>query len=191
MFSLTLLATAVGLAMDAVAVSIASGISVTNVRFRDALKMAAFFGIFQALMPLGGYALVLLMGASMSDWLGAVDHWIAFGLLGLLGVKMIRESREVGEERMHSPFRTNKLLVLSIATSIDAFAVGVSFSLLEVGLIELIALIGGVTFALCLPAVWFGARLGKAFAKRAEVFGGIVLIAIGSKILIEHFLTGI
>jgi manganese efflux pump family protein len=183
----TTLATALGLAMDAVAVSIASGLSVRALRLRDALKMAAFFGVFQALMPVGGY----LLGAMFADALGAYDHWIAFILLSGLGIKLMLDSSRAAEEKIASPFRTNKLLVLAIATSLDAFAVGISFSLLEVSLAETIIVIGMVTFLLCLPAVWFGARLGKSMAKRAEIFGGIVLILIGSKILIEHLVNGI
>ena len=149
--------------------------------------MAVFFGVFQAVMPLGGY----LLGALFANALAAYDHWIAFILLGGLGIKMILDSRNAAEESIASPFRTNKLLVLGIATSLDAFAVGISFSLLEISLAETVTVIGLVTFLLCLPAVWFGVRLGKAMAKRAEIFGGIVLILIGSKILIEHLLGGI
>ena len=183
----TTLVTALGLAMDAVAVAIASGLSVKTLRWQDALKMALFFGIFQALMPMGGY----FVGALFANALAAFDHWIAFVLLGALGIKMILESKNAAEERVVSPFRNNKLLILSIATSLDAFAVGISFSLLEISLIKTVTIIGLVTFLLCLPAVWFGARLGKSMAKRAEVFGGIVLILIGSKILIEHLMSGI
>lgn len=167
--------------------AIASGLSVKVLRFRDALKMATFFGVAQAVMPLGGY----LLGTLFADALAAFDHWIAFVLLGGLGVKMILDAKNAAEERVTSPFRTNKLLVLAVATSLDAFAVGISFSLLEVSLAETVIVIGAVTFLLCLPAVWFGVRLGKAMAKRAEIFGGIVLILIGSKILIEHLLGGI
>jgi manganese efflux pump family protein len=183
----TTLATAVGLAMDAVAVAIASGLSVKSLRLRDALKMAAFFGVFQALMPLGGY----LLGAMFAGVLDAYDHWIAFVLLGGLGIKLIFDAKNAAEEKIASPFRTNKLLVLSVATSLDALAVGIGFSLLEAGLAETVIVIGVVTFLLCLPAVWFGVRLGKSMAKRAEIFGGIVLILIGSKILIEHLVGGI
>ena len=184
---LTTFFTAIGLAMDAVAVSISSGLSVPSVRFTQALKMALCFGAFQAIMPLLGY----LLGAQFRSELEAYDHWIAFFLLGFLGAKLIADSRNAGEERVHSPFRINKLLVLGIATSIDALAVGVSFSLLDVGLLETVSIIGAVTFILCLPAVWFGARLGKAMAKRADVAGGIILIGIGTKILIEHLINGI
>ncbi|MEO8384573.1 MAG: manganese efflux pump MntP family protein [Betaproteobacteria bacterium] len=183
----TTLATAVGLAMDAVAVSIASGLSVRRLKWTDALKMALFFGVFQAVMPVGGY----FVGGLFATALNAYAHWITFFLLTALGIKMIVDANGAGEETVKSPFATSKLLVLAIATSLDAFAVGISFSLLDISLVTAATIIGVVTFVLCLPAVWFGARLGKSMAKRAEVFGGIVLILIGSKILIEHLMGGL
>ena len=184
---LTTLFTAVGLSMDAVAVCISSGMSVREIRFSQALKMALCFGIMQAVMPLLGY----LAGVQFRGRLEAYDHWVAFLMLGYLGIKMIRDSRGAGEEKLESPFATGKLLLLGIATSIDALAVGVSFSLLAIGLLETIVTIGVVTFALCLPAVWFGAKLGKSMAKRADLLGGAILILMGCKILIEHLVEGI
>ena len=183
--------TALALAMDAVAVSIASGLSVHTLRFRDALKMAAVFGAFQALMPLLGYLLASWFTASSAGWLRDYDHWVAFMLLGGIGVKMILEARTAADEKVPSPFRTNKLIVLGIATSLDAFAVGITFSLMDAGPAATVIIIGEITFLLCLPAVWFGARLGKLYAKRAEILGGVVLIGIGSKILIDHLMSGI
>ena len=183
--------TALALAMDAVAVSIASGLSVHTLRFRDALKMAAVFGAFQALMPLLGYLLASWFTASSAGWLRDYDHWVAFMLLGGIGVKMILDARTAADEKVPSPFRTNKLIVLGIATSLDAFAVGITFSLMDAGLAATVIIIGVITFLLCLPAVWFGARLGKLYAKRAEILGGVVLIGIGSKILIDHLMSGI
>lgn len=188
---LSLIITALGLAMDAVAVAIASGLSVSKLRFRDAFKMAAIFGAFQAIMPLLGYLLASWFTASSAAWLKDYDHWIAFVLLGAIGIKMILDARTAADEKVHSPFRINKLIVLGIATSLDAFAVGVTFSLLEAGLAATVIIIGAITFFLCLPAVWFGARLGKIYAKRAEILGGAVLIAIGCKILIEHLMNAI
>lgn len=188
---LSLIITALGLAMDAVAVAIASGLSVSKLRFRDAFKMAAVFGAFQAIMPLLGYLLASWFTASSAAWLKDYDHWIAFVLLGAIGIKMILDARTAADEKVHSPFRINKLIVLGIATSLDAFAVGVTFSLLEAGLAATVIIIGAITFFLCLPAVWFGARLGKIYAKRAEILGGAVLIAIGCKILIEHLMNAI
>lgn len=188
---LSLIITALGLAMDAVAVAIASGLSVSKLRFRDAFKMAAVFGAFQAIMPLLGYLLASWFTASNAAWLKDYDHWITFVLLGGIGIKMILDARTAADEKVHSPFRINKLIVLGIATSLDAFAVGVTFSLMGAGLAATVIIIGAITFLLCLPAVWFGARLGKIYAKRAEVLGGVVLIAIGCKILIEHLVNAI
>jgi putative Mn2+ efflux pump MntP len=153
-----------------------------RVRWPQAIKMAAAFGLFQAAMPALGYA----FGIVFRDWVEAVDHWIAFALLGFIGAKMIYESRSAGGDTQSDPFGTRRLLLLSIATSIDALAVGVSFSLLGVPLLGTVAVIGMVTFALCLPAVWLGKRLGAVMAKRAELLGGVVLIGIGLKILVEH-----
>jgi putative Mn2+ efflux pump MntP len=175
--------------MDAVAVAIVNGMSARKLHLHDALKMALFFGVFQGVMPLIGYG----MGVFAAHWLIAYSHWIAFVILTGLGIKMLLESRHVADEqamdRNGSPFQTKKLFALAIATSLDALAVGVSFSLLDTGLMATVTIIAIVTFALCLPAVWFGARfgksLGKNMAKRAEVFGGVVLLVIAVKILFE------
>ncbi len=178
--------TGIGLSMDAVAVSISSGMAARPVRWAQALKMALFFGVFQAAMPVLGY----LCGAAFHKYLSAVDHWIAFGLLGFIGGKMIFEAFGKDEENPGEcrNFETRPLLILSIATSIDALAVGLTFSLLDISLTLAVGIIGAVTFALCLPAVWLGDQLGSKIAHRAELFGGLVLIAIGTKILIEHLL---
>lgn len=176
------LITGAALSMDAVAVSISSSMTARRVRWPQAVKMAAFFGVFQAVMPAIGYA----CGLAFRGWVEAFDHWIAFALLGLIGAKMIYESRREDDDSQSDPFSTSRLLLLSVATSIDALAVGVSFSLLGVSLPLTVAIIGAVTFALCLPAVWLGKRLGKLMAKRAEMLGGVVLIIIGLKILVEH-----
>lgn len=180
------LLTAFALAMDAVAVSIVSGISVRTPSWPQALRMGLTFGAFQAVMPLIGF----LAGRAFAGVLDAWDHWIAFGLLAFLGVKMIRESRHAGEEKIQSPFAFAHLMTLGVATSLDALAVGVSFSLLEFALAPTVATIGLVTAALCVPSVHFGARLGQRAAKRADIVGGVILIAIGAKILIEHLFKG-
>lgn len=177
------LITGIGLSMDAVAASVSSSTSARRVGWSQAIKMATFFGLFQALMPAVGYA----GGVVFQDWFKAVDHWVAFALLGFIGVKMIYDSRREDDvDKTGDPFGTPSLLLLSVATSIDALAVGVSFSLLRVSLFMTMTVIGLVTFSLCLPAVWLGKRLGTVMAKRAEVLGGVVLIAMGFKILIEH-----
>jgi manganese efflux pump family protein len=177
------LATGAALSMDAVAVSISSSMTAARrVSWPQAFKMAACFGFFQAGMPTVGYA----CGLAFRGWVEAIDHWIAFALLGLIGAKMIYESRREEADAENDPFSTRNLLLLAVATSIDALAVGISFSLVGVPLLATVAIIGLVTFALCLPAVWLGKRLGKLLAKRAELLGGIVLILIGLRILVEH-----
>ena len=145
--------------------------------------MGATFGIFQALMPALGYA----GGALFGDAIEAYDHWVAFTLLALVGGHMILESRAEGEEkRRGNPFAWRSLMLLGLATSVDALAVGLTLALIDVPLAWAVTVIGGVTFALCVPAVHMGARLGMRLAHRAEFVGGVVLIAIGTNILIQH-----
>jgi manganese efflux pump family protein len=182
----TILLTAVGLSMDAVAVSVSSGMAPVEHRHRAALKMALWFGVFQALMPAAGF----FLGVAMKDWVAAIDHWIAFGLLSIIGGKMIRESFAAGDggEQRRDRFSPRQLALLALATSIDALAVGISFSLLEISLAQRVAVIGITTFVLCYPAVLLGRRLGELFSKRAELAGGLVLVGIGVKILLEHTL---
>ncbi len=169
--------------MDAVAVSVSAGMARGRATWGESLRMGAAFGFFQALMPALGY----VGGALLRDSIEAYDHWIAFGLLALVGGHMIAESRSGEPPRpAGDPFGARNLLVLGIATSIDALAVGLSLSLLDVPVGVAVAVIGGVTFALCVPAVHMGARLGTRLAHRAEFVGGVVLVAIGARILIEH-----
>jgi manganese efflux pump family protein len=185
--TLDTLLTAFALAMDAVAVSIVSGISVRTPSWGQAMRMGTTFGLFQAAMPLMGF----VAGRAFAGRFEAWDHWIAFALLAFLGARMIRESRHAGEERIQSPFAFAHMMTLGFATSLDALAVGVSFSLLDYALVPTVATIGIVTAALCIPAVHFGARLGQQVAKKADIVGGVILIAIGAKILIEHLIKGI
>jgi putative Mn2+ efflux pump MntP len=170
--------------MDAVAVSVSSGIARGRASWREAFLMAAVFGAFQAVMPAIGYA----GGALLGGFIAAYDHWVAFTLLGLVGGHMMLESRASAEEAKSpsNPFAWRALLVLGVATSIDALAVGISLALIDVPPLLAIAVIGLTTFVLCVPAVRLGARLGARFSQRAEFIGGAVLIAIGTRILIEH-----
>jgi putative Mn2+ efflux pump MntP len=175
--------TALAVAMDAVAVSVSAGIARGRATWGESLRMGGTFGAFQALMPALGYA----GGAFFRDAIADYDHWIAFILLGLVGGHMILESRSTELDKPPAdPFGWKSLLLLGFATSIDALAVGLTLSLLEVPVGVAVAVIGGVTFALCVPAVHMGARLGSRLAHRAEFIGGLVLIAIGTQILIEH-----
>ena len=170
--------------MDAVAVSVSAGIARgSRATWGEAFRMAAVFGLFQALMPAIGYG----AGAFFRDAIEAYDHWVAFGLLALVGGHMIKESFETGEERLPGdPFSPKRLLLLGFATSIDALAVGLTLALIELPLALSVSVIGFVTFALCLPAVHMGARLGSRLAHRAEFVGGLVLVAIGANILYQH-----
>jgi len=174
---------ALGLSMDAFAVSIAHGISTKRLPAVNALKMATSFGLFQAFMPALGW----LAGLSWRGFISGVDHWAAFGLLSLIGCKMIYESVYAKPSiREPNSLSISALLILSIATSIDALAVGLSFAFLEVLITTPIMVIGTVTFLLSYAGVCFGNRLGRAFKNRIEIIGGLVLISIGVKILLEH-----
>lgn len=181
---LELLITAFAVAMDAVAVSISAGMARGRASWREALSMAGVFGFFQALMPALGYA----GGALFRDAIEAYDHWVAFVLLALVGGHMILESRSAGDEERSAtnPFAARSLLVLGLATSVDALAVGLSLALLKVPPVAAVLVIGVVTFVLCVPAVKMGARLGAKFAHRAEFVGGAILVAIGARVLVEH-----
>lgn len=180
---------AIGLAMDCFAVSIASGILLKRVRLRPMLVMAFFFGLFQALMPLVGW-----IGAGLfSHLIENIDHWIAFGILAFLGGRMIKESFEDEECRHeYDPTRLQVVLTLAVATSIDALAIGVSFAFLGVkglsDILPLVGIIGLVSFGLSLAGLLIGIRFGCGIARklRAELWGGIILVFIGTKILIEH-----
>lgn len=180
---LSLIFTGIGLAMDASAVSIAKGMSLPNEKNKNyALKLGLAFGIFQGLMPLIGY----LAGSTFSGHIQSVDHWVAFILLALIGLNMIKESREEKENEEVSDLSLKVILLLAIATSIDALAVGVSFAFLKVNIVLACSIIAIVTFILSFICVMVGKRLGSLFQKYAEIFGGIILMMIGAKILIEH-----
>ena len=175
------------LAMDAFAVAIAGGVVIKERKVHHAVRIALFFGGFQALMPLLGW----LAGLGLKDVIASVDHWIAFGLLGLIGCKMIVESfRLQPTEKKTAVLRVPTLLVLSVATSIDALAVGITFSVLHEPIVTPILIIGAITFVVALAGVYIGDRFGHLFESKIEVAGGLVLIGIGVKILIEHLCAG-
>ena len=176
---------AVGLSMDAFAVSICKGLSVQRLRPRHALICGAYFGGFQALMPLIGW----LLGRQFEELIKSIDHWIAFGLLVLIGANMIRESFGKDEE-VNDSFSFKTMLPLAIATSIDALAVGVTFAFLEVQIVPAISLIGVTTFAISAAGVKIGNVFGTKYKSKAELAGGIILILLGIKILIEHLFFG-
>ncbi len=171
---------AVGLSMDAFAVSVCKGLSLNELRPRHALLVGAYFGGFQALMPLIGWAL----GSRFEHAIQSVDHWIAFFLLALIGVSMIREAGKSEELNGDLGFRT--MLLLAIATSIDALAVGITFAFLQVRILPAVSLIGSTTFLLSAIGVYIGRAFGLRYKAKAETAGGIILILIGLKILLEH-----
>ncbi len=176
-----------GLAMDAFAVSVSAGASITSNRWLLALRLALVFGLFQAAMPLIG----ALAGERLSTVFNAYDHWIAFVLLAIIGGRMVREALTrhdcACEGRGHrDSLSMAQTLTLGVATSIDALAVGVSLGLLDVDIHTAVALIGGITFVLCFLGVLFGSMLCDRLGRRAELAGGLVLIAIGVNILGEH-----
>ena len=175
---------AVGLSMDAFAVSVCKGLALPRVSWKECCIAGAWFGGFQALMPLLGY----LLGTQFERFVTSVDHWIAFVLLGIIGGNMIRESREQEEEEIEhgGSIRYRELFTLAVATSIDALAVGVSFAFLGVHIAPAVTLIGCTTFVLTLVGVWVGNLFGSRYKSRAELTGGIILILIGVKILLEH-----
>lgn len=182
---ITIVLIAFGLAMDAFAVSITSGITIKNLKINHALRIAGFFGSFQAFMPFIGW----LAGLSLIDYISGIDHWIAFGLLAFIGCKMIYESTRLKpNDKNTNPLNFYVLLLLSIATSIDALAVGVSFAFLQIAIATPIIIIGTITFALSFLGVFIGDKSGHLFENKIEIAGGIVLIAIGTKILLEHLI---
>ena len=179
----------VSLSMDALADSVSTGICVPDLKKRDAVKIGLYFGGFQALMPTLGW----LLGTSVIDYISAFDHWIAFGLLALIGIKMIADALRGKEEQKACGVRESMLshktlFFMAVATSIDALAVGVSLALVKADISAGAAIIGVTTFLLSFMGATLGKRLGSAFEKKAMVIGGIVLIGIGLKILLEHLL---
>ncbi len=183
---ISLVLTALALAADAMSVSITNGIAVKKLQLPKVLLMALLFGGFQALMPTLGW----LLGTSVSKYISAFDHWIAFLLLAFIGFKMIVESFKNDEETVNKdPFSITNLLIMAVATSIDALAVGISFASLAIPGSELwlgIALIGVITFTLSCLGAFLGKFLGNMFKKRAGLIAGIILCLIGLKILLEH-----
>ena len=179
---LELFVIAVGLSMDAFAVSICKGLSVRKLKPKHALTVGVYFGGFQMLMPLIGFAL----GVRFQSFITSIDHWIAFVLLGLIGANMIRESREQDEENLSDSFSFGTMLPLAVATSIDALAVGVTFAFLQVSILPAVCFIGATTFILSCIGIRIGHVFGLKYKSRAELFGGVVLILMGIKILLEH-----
>lgn len=176
---------AVGLSMDAFAVSICKGLKMQRFNVRHAGVIALAFGGFQALMPVIGW----FLGKQFESYITGIDHWIAFALLAVIGGKMAVESFKKEEEdssNENEKLDVKELLVLAVATSIDALAVGITFAFLQVGIVPAVSLIGVITFVLSAVGVFIGHKFGAKFKSKAELAGGIILILIGLKILLEH-----
>jgi manganese efflux pump family protein len=173
----------VGLSMDAFAVSVTLGLSAKKPRIIDILIPGLYFGFFQALMPLIGY----FAGTYFTKYIQSLEHWVAFVLLGFIGGKMIKDSFSKDEEKTYeNPFEFMKMLLLAIATSIDALAVGVTFAFFKLNIFTAILIIGLTTFSISTAGVKTGIIFGTKFKSKAEFIGGAILIVLGIKILIEH-----
>ncbi|NCB94167.1 MAG: manganese efflux pump [Clostridia bacterium] len=189
---LTLFTLAVGLSMDAFAVSICKGLAMKRITLKKAAIVGLWFGGFQALMPLIGY----FLGVQFKDKITSIDHWIAFVLLGLIGINMIREALGKDDEEENGgcpvcesgedPLKMKEMFVLAVATSIDALAVGVTFAFLQVQIWSAVSFIGVTTFVLSMAGVKVGNVFGTRYKSKAELAGGIILILLGIKILVEH-----
>lgn len=172
--------TAVALSMDAFAVSVCKGLSVRELKPKHALCVGLYFGGFQALMPLIGY----FLGLQFERFIVNIDHWIAFLLLGLIGLNMIKEAREC--EELDDSFSPKTMFTLAVATSIDALAVGITFAVVKAAIVPAVTLIGTITFSLSIVGIKIGNIFGARFKSKAEIAGGVLLILMGLKILIEH-----
>lgn len=185
---LTLFLIGVGLAMDAFAVSVCKGLAMRKVNPRQAVVIGTFFGGFQALMPFIGW----LLGSRFEKYIKGIDHWIAFILLGIIGGKMLMEALKEGDEEEEevkctdSHLDIKEMFILAIATSIDALAVGITFAFLDYPVAEAVTIIGVTTFIISVAGVYIGNFFGSRYKRRAEIVGGIILVLIGCKILLEH-----
>lgn len=173
---------AVGLSMDAFAVSVCKGLSVQKMKLSHALTCGVYFGGFQGLMPFIGY----MLGSQFEEAIVSIDHWVAFVLLGLIGLNMIKESRDTDCETLDSSFGVKAMIPLAVATSIDALAIGVTFAFLHVNIFWAVLFIGVITFTLSSIGVKVGNVFGSKYKSKAEFAGGLILVLMGTKILLEH-----
>ena len=173
---------AVGLSMDAFAVSVCKGLALGKIKVKHCLIVGAWFGGFQALMPLIGW----FLGSRFEQYIRAFDHWVAFGLLVAIGANMLREALSGEEEKADASLAFKTMLVMAVATSIDALAVGITFAFLRVRILPAVLFIGVTTFLLSMLGVKAGSLFGEKYQKKAEIAGGVILILLGIKILLEH-----
>jgi len=181
---ITIFLIAIGLCFDSFAVSVSSGLMMKHISFFDAMKISFSLAFFQGIMPLLGW----LAGKRISIYLSNYDNWIAFGLLLIIGVRMIWESQKIEEKKTFNPLNIWFLIYISIATSIDALIVGLSFAFFETKIYTSIIIIGIVTFIAAMLGILFGKKAGERFGKKIEILGGVILIAIALKILLQHLL---
>lgn len=177
-----LLLIAFGLGMDSFSVSICKGLAMKQIEIKKVIKIALVFGLFQGIMPTIGF----FLGKTFSSLIINIDHWIAFILLGVIGINMIKEAFSDEEENVDDKVDLKTLCVLGLATSIDALIIGITFSLMNVNIFLAASIITGITFIMCIIGVKLGNILGCKFGKKAEILGGVILILMGTKILLEH-----
>ena len=182
---LEILLVSIGLAMDAFAVSICKGLSMKKMNWKNAIIVGLYFGIFQGLMPIIGY----FLGSTFESFVTQIDHWIAFGLLGFIGINMLKEAFSKDSENCNDSIDFKTMIILAIATSIDALAVGITFAFLKVNVILAATMIGVLTFLISVLGIKIGNKFGDKYERKAETVGGLILIFMGIKILLEH--TGI
>lgn len=182
---LSLFLIAVGLSMDAFAVSVCKGLATPKYKLKYSMICGAWFGGFQALMPAVGY----LLGVNFKKYITAIDHWIAFVLLALIGFNMIREALKNDDEGADPSFTAKSMSLLAVATSIDALAIGITFAFLDVNIVAAVLFIGVCTFVISAAGVKIGSVFGTRFKSKAEIAGGAILIILGLRILIEHLMN--
>jgi manganese efflux pump family protein len=175
---------AIGLSFDTFAVSVSTGLTVSHIKFFPAVKIALILAIFQSMMPFIGW----VGGMQIQKYIIDYDHWIAFGLLSVLGTKMIIESFKNAEEKKFNPLLLSVIIVMAIATSIDALVVGISFAFINTNIYIAMLIIGAITFLVAMLGMLLGKNVNSKFGKRAEILGGLILIGIGIKILLNHLL---
>ena len=172
----------IGLAMDAFAVSICKGLSMKKMNWKNVVIIALYFGVFQALMPLIGY----FLGMTFESIVTTFDHWVAFALLTLIGGGMIKESFDDEDDKKNDKVDFKTMVVLAIATSIDALAIGITFAFFDVNIVLAVSIIGIITFIISVLGVKIGNRFGDKYQNKAQLMGGIILVLLGFKILLEH-----
>ena len=182
---LSLFLIAVGLSMDAFAVSVCKGLATPKYKLKYSMICGAWFGGFQALMPAVGY----LLGVNSKKYITAIDHWIAFVLLALIGFNMIREALKNDDEGADPSFTAKSMSLLAVATSIDALAIGITFAFLDVNIVAAVLFIGVCTFVISAAGVKIGSAFGTRFKSKAEIAGGAILIILGLRILVEHLMN--